>query len=122
MDQIHIPHVFATITGNNRALYFEEDDNSLSEVRQRKVLLAEGNYSGDQLAAELQSKMQTGTFLTGTTYAVTFDADQGKLSSRVTGGFAVVRLLPMEYLINNPACFTAFWGRPSWSTTTAARS
>ena len=28
VDQIHIPHVFATITANNRALYFEEEDNA----------------------------------------------------------------------------------------------
>ena len=110
VDQIHIPHVFATITSNNRALYFEEDDDDLSEVRQRKVLLAEGQYTGDQLAAELQSKMQTGTFLTGATYSVTFDADQGKLSFRITGGFALVRLLPMEYLLANPAYFTGFLG------------
>ena len=109
VDQIHIPHVFATITANNRALYFEEDD-LLSEVRQRKVLLTEGQYSGDQLATELRSKLQSGTVLTGTTYAVTFNSDQGKLSFRVTGGFAVVRLLPMEYLMNNPAYFTGFLG------------
>ena len=109
VDQIHIPHVFATITANNRALYFEEDD-LLSEVRQRKVLLTEGQYSGDQLATELQSKLQSGTFLTSATYAVTFNSDQGKLSFRVTGGFAVVRLLPMEYLMNNPAYFTGFLG------------
>ena len=108
VDQIHIPHVFATITANNRALYFEEDD-LLSEVRQRKVLLTEGQYSGDQLATELQSKLQSGTVLTGTTYAVTFNSDQGKLSFRVTGG-GVVRLLPMEFLMNNPAYFTGFLG------------
>ena len=114
VDQIHIPHTFATITGNNRALYFDEefdnDQDGNSELRQRKVLLTEGNYSGDQLAAELQSKMQTGTNFTGATFTVSFSADQGKLSFRVTGGFAVVRLLPMEYLINNPAYFTGYLG------------
>ena len=114
VDQIHIPHVFPTITANNRALYFEEvyddDQDGVPTTRQRKVLLDEGQYSGDQLATELQSKMQTGTHFTGATYAVTFDSDQGKLSFRVTHGGAVVRLLPMEYLIKNPTYFTGFLG------------
>ena len=51
VDQIHVPHVFPTITSNNRALYFEEVSSTPSVFQQRKVLLDEGNYSGDQLAA-----------------------------------------------------------------------
>eukprot|EP00973_Karenia_brevis_P068345 9507391-Karenia_brevis.AAC.1 len=54
--------------------------------------------------------MQTRTSMAGATYAITFDADQGKLSFRVKGGTAVVRRLPMEYLINNPAYFTGWLG------------
>ena len=93
VDQIHIPHVFATVMANNRALYFDEeyddDLDGVPTIRQRKVLLDEGNYTGDQLATQLQTKMQAGTNFTGATLTVTFDADQGKLSFRVTGGTAV---------------------------------
>ena len=82
VDQVHIPHTFPTITGNNRALYLDEEyadpANPPARIqRQRKVLLAEGQYSGDQLATELQTKLQTGTNIPGGTYTVSFDADQG---------------------------------------------
>ena len=108
VDQIHVPHVFPTITtNNNNALYFEEISSNPSVFQQRKILLAEGNYTGDQLAAEVQLKMRTGTFLTGATLTVTFDADQGKLMFRVTGGNATIRLLPMQYLLAQvPGYFT----------------
>ena len=115
VDQVHIPHTFPTITGNNRALYLDEEyadpANPPARIqRQRKVLLAEGQYSGDQLATELQTKLQTGTNIPGGTYTVSFDADQGKLSFAIAGGSAVVRLLPMEFLLRDPSYFTDFLG------------
>ena len=114
VDQIHIPHTFPTITAK-RALYLDEDYEDVANPpariqRQRKVLLTEGQYSGDQLATELQSKLQAGTNIPGGTYTVTFDADQGKLGFAITGGSAVVRLLPMEFLLRDPSYFTGFLG------------
>lgn len=115
VDQVHIPHTFPTITANNRAIYVDEDYEDVSNppdriLRQRKVLLAEGQYSGDQLATQIQTKLQTGTYIPGGTYTVSFDADQGKFSFAIAGGAAVVRLLPMGYLLDNPAYFTGFSG------------
>ena len=124
VDQIHIPHVFATITANNRALYFEEDDNAIPEVRQRKVLLAEGQYSGDQLAAEVQSKMQTTTQLwhADATYEVAFDADQGKLSFRITGGSPWCACCRWNICSPTLPISLAISAKVSSITTTAARS
>ena len=115
VDQVHIPHTFPTITANNRALYLDEDYEDAANppariLRQRKVLLTEGQYSGDQLATELQAKLQAGTNIPGGTYTVTFDSDQGKLSFAIAGGSAVVRLLPMEFLLRDRAYFTDFLG------------
>ena len=115
VDQVHIAHTFPTITANNRALYIEEEfqdpQNSSNRItRQRKVLLPERQFSGDQLASQLQITLQTGTNIPGGTYTVSFDSDQGKLSFAIAGGSAVVRLLPMEFLLSDPSYFTGYLG------------
>ena len=115
VDQVHIAHTFPTITANNRALYLEEEyedpQNPPARItRQRKVLLPERQFSGDQLATQLQSALQTGTNIPGGAYTVTFDSDQGKLSFAIAGGSAVVRLLPMEFLLRDPSYFTGYLG------------
>ena len=115
VDQVHIAHTFPTITANNRALYLDEEyedpQNPPARItRQRKVLLPERQFSGDQLATQLQTALQTGTNIPGGTYTVTFDSDQGKLSFSIAGGSAVVRLLPMEFLLRDPSYFTGYLG------------
>ena len=116
IDQVHVPHVWTTIISNfNSCVYLEEVyDNSSGDrvTRQRKITLAEKQYNISTLAAELQLRFNAGTFLPGSPYTWTFDADQGKLSVQVAGASAnsVARLLPMDFLLANPAYFTGFYG------------
>ena len=107
--------MWTTISSGNSCVYFEEVyDNSQGDrvTRQRKITLAEKQYNISTLAAELQLRFNAGTFLPGSPYTWTFDADQGKLSVQVAGASAnsVARLLPMEFLQANPAYFTGFYG------------
>ena len=114
--EAHVPHVWTTIISNyNSCVYLEEVyDNSSGDrvTRQRKITLEAKQYTIATLAAQLQSKFNAGTFLPGSPYTWTFDADQGKLSVQVAGASAnsVARLLPMEFLRTNPAYFISFYG------------
>jgi hypothetical protein len=118
VDQIHVPHTWTTVVGSyNDALYLDEvfDDvgsGGTRTTRQRKVILTAKQYSGDELATEVQSKLNTGSFLPPNSYTVTFDDSQGKLAIQVGGASAssVARLLPMAYLLANPAYFTGYYG------------
>jgi hypothetical protein len=118
VDQIHLPHTWATVVSNyNDALYLDEvyDDvgsGGTRTMRQRKVILTAKQYSGDELATEVQTKLNTGSFLPPNSYTITFDDMQGKLAIQVGGASAssVARLLPMDYLLANPAYFTGFYG------------
>ena len=104
IDQVHVPHVWTTvIAGMNNCLYIEEVyDNSSGDrvTRQRKITLEAKQYTISTLAAQLQSKFNANTFLPGSPYSWTFDAEQGKLSVQVAGASAnsVARLLPIEFL------------------------
>ena len=116
IDQVHVAHTWTTvIAGINSCVYLEEVyDNSSGDrvTRQRKITLEAKQYTISTLAAQLQSKFNAGTFLSGSPYSWTFDAEQGKLSVQVAGASAnsVARLLPMDFLQKNPAYFTSFYG------------
>jgi hypothetical protein len=97
VDQVHIPHVWTTINSYNQALYLEEIFNTV--VNQRKLYLTIKQYTGDTLAAELQTQLNAGSFLPASAYTVSFDAEQGKLSLILTTQNVTARLFPMSFLL-----------------------
>jgi len=97
VDQVHIPHVWTTINTYNQALYVEEILNAAAT--QRKIYLTIKQYSGNTLAAELQSRLNEGTFLPQNAYTVTFDAEQGKLAVALNAQGAQARFFPMSFLL-----------------------
>ena len=65
-----------TIHENNKHLYVVESwtttNPTAGHTRKRKIALDEGNYDIDTIATELQTKLNTNTFLpTGNSYTVT---------------------------------------------------
>lgn len=96
VDQIHIPHTFATINANNRALYVGEVNGALDV--ETKVLLDLGNYDGTTLATEVMNKLNAQNNLTWT---VVYDTPQQKLKFSVAAGYGYI--YPMGWLLKHPA-------------------
>lgn len=72
-----------TINASNNVLVIQEFPSGASF----NVALNAGTYTGDQLAAELQSQLTNFT-AAGGTYAVTYDESTDRFRIRVTGGLA----------------------------------
>jgi hypothetical protein len=71
VNQIHIPHVWTALVDNyNKASYVDEvnDNAGACTKRQLKVFLTAQQFTGDQLATELQTKLNTSSFLPSNNY------------------------------------------------------
>ena len=107
IDQIHIPNVFPTIHENNQNLYISEawvTAGPTGHIRKRKIPLTIGNYDIQTLATELQTQLNTNTFLpAGNTYAVTHSTSTGKLTISLAGPDSPeAGIWSMAYLKANP--------------------
>ena len=107
LDQIRIVHSMHTIHANNRHLYVVESwtttNPTAGHTRKRKIALEEGNYDLNTIATELQSKLNTGTFLpTGNTYTVTPISKTERIQIAIAGpNTPQLAIWPMAYLKNH---------------------
>ena len=108
LDQIRIPHTMHTIHANNKHLYVVEQwtttNPTAGHTRKRKIALDEGNYDLNTIASELQSKLNTGTFLPGgnTSYTVTPISKTQRIKIEITGpNTPQLAIWPMAYLKNH---------------------
>ena len=79
VDSVHVANVFPSITTHNRFIYLEESSTTNAPTK-RKVALTVGGYDGNALATEVALQLNTGTTLTGNSYACTFSSGTGKLT------------------------------------------
>ena len=70
VGSVLLPNVFTTIHSKNNRLYLAEE--VFPDNFEKTILLAEGNYSGEQLAKHLKDSMNAHTSL-ATAYEVVYD-------------------------------------------------
>ena len=105
LDQIRIPHTMHTIHEHNKHLYVVEQwtttNPTAGHTRKRKIILDEGNYDISTLATELQSKLNTNTFLPGgpSSYTVTPLSKKERITIAIAGtNTPQLAIWPMAYL------------------------
>ena len=83
VDSVFLPNVFTTIHSLNNRLYVIETENAAGE--ERTIFLEEGNYTGQELRAHLETSLNASKFLSGS-YSVVYDEKTGKLTFTNTTG------------------------------------
>ena len=71
VDSVLVPNVFPTLHENNNRLYFAEFTNA-SNVTEHIYTLDEGNYTGSQLAQQVQDKINSNRSL-NQPYSVSYE-------------------------------------------------
>jgi len=79
IDAVHIPNVFESVVDTNNQIYWQEKD--LTTTYNHISMLRTKQYSGTDLALELQLAMNAQTSISGA-YTVTFDIGTGILTVR----------------------------------------
>ena len=74
VDSVFCPNVFTTLHGLDNRLYVIEGGNGASD--ERTVLLQEGNYTGEELRALLETSLNANKLLSGN-YIVTYEEKTG---------------------------------------------
>ena len=85
VDSVLVPNVFPTIHENNNRLYFAEIEAITANVTQHIYTLNEGNYTGSQLAQQVQDKINSNRSL-NQPYSVSYEEKTGKITISNTGG------------------------------------
>lgn len=80
LQSVMLPNLVYPINKNNQNIYFKEDGGATISFA-----LDENNYTGTQIATELQSKLNANTGL-GRVYAVSYSTQTRKLTTTETGG------------------------------------
>ena len=107
VDNIVMSHSWPTITTSNNKVFLEEVE---SNIRYHRMIEIEpGHYTIATIAAELQSKLRTGTFMLGGLYSVTFS--NGCLTISTTSPTGVAYIYGREDLNGNTSFFIDWtWG------------
>ena len=74
VDSVFCPNVFTTLHGLDNRLYVIEGENGASD--ERTLLLQEGNYTGEELRALLETSLNANKLLSGN-YIVTYEEKTG---------------------------------------------
>ena len=77
VDSVLVPNVFPTLRDNNNRLYFVEIEAITLNVTEHIYTLNEGNYTGSQLAQQVQDKINSNRSL-NQPYSVSYEERRAK--------------------------------------------